>query len=549
MPNEPQRRHDRIYLDHGATTPVDPEVLESMLPYFSDVFGNPSSSVHSHGWEARDAIEIARAQVAALLGCLPEDLVFTSGATEANVTAILGLASSGDAFGQRHVVSSPLEHRSVLSALEVLEERGIEVTLVPPRADGVTHVDDVLAAVRPDTALVSLMWANNETGVLNPIPELGRALRQRFPDVLLHSDATQAVGKVDVDLSEGTVDLLSVSAHKLYGPKGVGALFVRRDVQSSLHPVMTGGGQEGGLRGGTHNVPGIVGFGKACELAAARLTADTEHVGALGRRLHDRIAAAFPALRVNGDAAPRLPGTWSMVFPGTRSETLLKAIGGKVAVSAGSACSAGSTDVSHVLRGMGLGDDDARSTLRFVVGRTNTAEEIDAAADVVIAELPSSVAPASIEPAAPSPLFQLEPIGTVVNDLDEPRYIEWGGRVSRIVLDPRFAPALDGLDGYSHVVVVFWMHHVTASKLTHVPQANFRDVPEVGMFACRCPYRPNPIAVTTTRLLEVDGTELLVEGLDAVNGTPVLDIKPFTPQLDVPDEEIRVPAWVANLVY
>jgi tRNA-Thr(GGU) m(6)t(6)A37 methyltransferase TsaA len=381
---------------------------------------------------------------------------------------------------------------------------------------------------------------------------LGRALRASAPHVLLHTDATQALGRLAIDLGAGDIDLLSMSAHKLHGPKGVGALHVRRGVRSRLTPVLRGGGQEGGLRGGTLNVPGIVGFGAACEIAGARLAEDQVRIAALGRRLHDRIAAGVPDLAVNGGGADRVGGTWSLVFPGTSADALLEALGEDLAVSAGSACSAGSSDVSHVLRAMGLPDELARATLRFVVGRTTTVEEIDAAADLVLGAVASVPRPAGavrVPAGQPAPGMQLQAVGRVVSDVRVPQYVPWGEQVSQIVLDPLWAPALDALDRYSHAVIVFWMHEVTSCTLTHVPQGNRRDAPPVGMFACRCPYRPNPIAITTVRLLQVGADHVVVQGLDAIDGSPVIDIKPYTPQVDAPDGPVIVPDWVDALVW
>lgn len=453
-------------------------------------------------------------------------------------------------------MSSPLEHKSVLASLEALEQAGLDVTWVAPRADGRTHVDDVLAAVRPDTLVVSLMWVNNEIGVVNPIPELARALATTFPDVVLHTDATQALGKIPIDLSATPIDLLSVSAHKLYGPKGVGALYVRESARASIAPLMRGGGQERGMRGGTLNVPGIVGFGRACAVARRRFDDDVARIRELAGRLFARVRAGFPEVILNGAADERVPGNLSLSFPGIDGEALHAALGEDVAVSSGAACAAGSAEVSHVLRGIGLDDALARATVRVVVGRMTTPDEVDLAATRMLEALdalrrrgPTGSAPdARPEGDAPTDM-RLRPIGRVVNDVLEPTYIAWRRTRSRVVIDPVWAAALDGLAEYSHVIVVFWMHEVSSCKLTHVPQARFDDVPEVGMFACRCPYRPNPIAVTTVRLVEVRGLELVVEGLDAVHDTPIIDLKPYTPRIDAVEGEVRFPAWVDRLTF
>lgn len=546
-------RPSAIYLDHAATTPVDPDVLAEMLPFFTQVYGNASSRTHAFGWPAADAVELARARVAKLLGAAPDEVTFTSGATEANALALLGLGG-GAGRARRHIVSSPLEHRSVLACLESLAREGFEVTWVGPRADGRTHVADVLAAVRADTLLVTLMWVNNETGVINPIPELAAALDREHPDVLLHSDATQAIGRIAIDLGACRVDLLSLSAHKLYGPKGVGALIVRGAARAFVAPIVRGGGQERGLRGGTLNVPGIVGFGKACELARERLAEDQARIGELARRLYEGIAAGYPGVTLNAAPDVRVPGIASLALPGVSASALLKAVGGRLALSAGSACAAGSSEASHVLLGLGLDEARARSTIRVCVGRTTTIEEVDDASAEIVAALrtltPAPTAGPHLHRGDPSgDALSLAVIGRVISDIEVPEYIAWREQVARVALEPEWSAALDGLEHYSHLMVLFWMHHVGTCKLTHVPQGNFRDAPEVGIFACRCPYRPNPIAVTTVRLLRIDGLELVVEGLDAVNGTPVIDIKPYTPRMDAAVGEVRVPPWVDKLVY
>lgn len=321
-----------IYLDYAATTPVDADVLAEMLPYFTQHFGNASSRTHVFGWSAADAVGHARARVAALVGAAPDEVTFTSGATEANALALMGLAGAGRS--RRHIVASPLEHRSVLACLASLARDGFEVTWVQPGPDGRTQVADVIAAVRPDTLLVTLMWVNNETGVINPIPALAEALERVHPQVLLHSDATQAAGRLAIDLGMCKVDLLSLSAHKLYGPKGVGALVARGAARAQITPLRPGGGQERGLRGGTLNVPGIVGFGAACELARERRVEDAARIQALSRRLYDGIAAARPEVTRNCALDVCVPGIMSLAFPGVSASALLKALGERVALSA-----------------------------------------------------------------------------------------------------------------------------------------------------------------------------------------------------------------------
>ena len=547
-----ERSATPVYLDHAATTPIDPQVLAVMLPMFDVDFGNRSSKAHAHGTNAATAVERARAEVAALVGADADEIVFTSGATESNFLALTGLVGAGPSSRRRHVIAGAAEHKSVLATLELLERRGVEVTLVAPRADGRTTVDDVVAALRPETVLVSLLWVNNETGVINPIAELGEALRQHRPDVVLHTDATQAVGKVPVQVAE-VVDALSMSAHKLNGPKGVGALYVRAGVRPRLDAPMRGGGQEGGLRGGTPNVPGIVGFGEAARLARSRADADRRAVSRLGERLVRGLRRAAPALHVHGEDVARVPGIWSISLRGISASTLLARVAPVVALSAGSACSGGSTDVSHVLRSMGVSDVDARSTVRFSLGRTTTEADVDAAVEAVAAaarELSPQAQPIVTrrEPDEVGAL-RLEPIGAVGNDVTVPAYLRWGKVVSRIAVRPGLEGALDGLDGYSHVVVVSWLHHVETSKLRHVPQGLVQSVPEVGIFGCRCAYRPNPLGTSTVRLLAVEADGVVVEGLDLVDGTPILDLKPYTPQFDAPAGEVRVPAWVDSLTY
>ena len=363
-----------IYMDCHATTPVDPAVLEAMLPYLSEHFGNAASRSHSFGWVAARAVEEARAQVAALLGAEPREIVFTSGATESIHLALRGALRARQRRG-RHVVTTAIEHKAVLGVLEELGSDGWETTVVGVGADGVVDVEAIAAALRPDTVLVSVMAANNEIGTLQPLAALGTLTRGR--GILLFSDAAQAVGKVPLDVEALRVDLLALSAHKLYGPKGVGALYVRRRGEPvRLAPTSPGGGQERGLRSGTQNVPGIVGLGRACGIAGAQLDDEARRLRGLRETLRRGLVEALPDVHVNGALEPRLPGNLNMSFAGVQGEALLMQLN-DIAVSPGAACDSQNATPSHVLRAIGVADDLARSSIRFGLGRFNTADEVD----------------------------------------------------------------------------------------------------------------------------------------------------------------------------
>jgi len=368
-----------IYLDHHATTPIDPRVREAMLPYLGERFGNASSRSHRFGWEADEAVQRAREQVAALLGAEPREVVFTSGATEANNLALLGtaeeLAGKGD-----HFVSSPIEHPSVRETLAYLAGRGFRVTWVGVDREGRVDPAEVAAAVTEKTLLVSVMAANNEIGTVQPVDAIGRIAAER--GVRFHSDATQGVGKVPFDVGRAGVHLAALTAHKIYGPKGCGALYVRRD--TALKRQVHGGGQERGLRSGTPNVPGIVGLGAACELCRLEEEAEAARVGALRDRLRQRLAAEIDGLALNGPEEGRLPGNLHVAFPGVDAESLMMAVP-EIAVSSGAACASGSIEPSPVLKAVGLDPARAGSSLRFGLGRFNTEAEIDAAAAAVVA--------------------------------------------------------------------------------------------------------------------------------------------------------------------
>lgn len=362
--------HAPVYLDSHATTPVDRRVLDAMLPYFSEQFGNPSSSSHAWGWKAQEAVEKARRQVASLLGASAREIVFTSGATESNNFAIRGCAEHAPA-DRRHIVVSTIEHKSVLQAADRLAVSGWRVTHLPVREDGLVDLEAARTAVTPDTAIVSVMAANNEIGTLQPMAELSaiaRAVGAHF-----HSDAAQSVGKVPVDVEADGVDLLSLTGHKLYGPKGCGALYVRK--KTDLAPLLCGGGQERGLRSGTLNVPGIVGLGQACALCAAGMAEEAARLTALRNRLLEGLRAGVPGLVVNGSIEHRLPQNLHVSFPGVDGSALVIGIG-DIAVSTGSACSSASATPSHVLQA--LGGDAARSaSIRFGLGRHTTEDEVD----------------------------------------------------------------------------------------------------------------------------------------------------------------------------
>jgi cysteine desulfurase len=364
-------RVTRIYLDHAATTPVDPRVLARMLPYFIDNAGN-ASSLHGFGQEARAAVDQARAQIAGLIGARPREIVFTSGATEADNLAVLGVAMAGRSRG-RHVITSVIEHHAVLESCRLLEQLGYAITYVPVDSRGLVDPDDVRRAVLPETVLISIMAANNEIGTLQPIAEIGRVAREH--GVPFHSDATQMIGALPVRADDLPVDLLSMSAHKRYGPKGVGALYVRNG--TPIAPVQRGGSHEHGLRGGTENVPGIVGFGAALAVADEVMEEERGRLVAQRDRMI-RQALSLPGASLNGDADRRLPNNVNLSFEGTDSQSLVIGLDlHGVAVSSGSACTSGSLEPSHVLLALGLPEARATSAVRMTLGRGTTDAEID----------------------------------------------------------------------------------------------------------------------------------------------------------------------------
>lgn len=370
-----------IYLDYQATTPCDPRVVEAMLPFFTERFGNPHSVHHGYGGQAEAAVETARAQVAALIGAEPREIVFTSGATEANNLAIKGVARF-HRERRGHLVSCTTEHKCVLEAVRRLEREGIRVTRLAVGADGLVDLAELEAALTEETALVTIMAVNNEIGVIQPLAEIGALCRAR--GALFHSDAAQAVGKIPLDVAAMKIDLLSISGHKVYGPMGVGALYVRRRPRVRLEPLFDGGGQERGLRSGTLPLPLCVGLGVACAIAKAEMAEESERLGRLQRRLHEGLTAGLSGVRVNGDPERRIPGNLNLSFAGLDGEALIAAMPG-IAVSTGSACTSASVEPSYVLRALGLGDDLAGASIRIGLGRTTTEAEVDTAIETIVA--------------------------------------------------------------------------------------------------------------------------------------------------------------------
>lgn len=363
-----------IYLDYNATTPADPRVLEAMQPYFAQAFGN-ASSIHSAGQHARAAVDAARESVAALIGAKSSEIVFTSGGTEADNLALFGIIAAS-AKPRKHVITSAIEHHAVLNSCQQLEQQGIAVTYVPVGSDGIIDPTDVRRALTPDTILISVMHANNEIGTIQPIEEIGRIAAEA--DVYFHCDAVQSAGKLPLDVNRLGVDLLSLSAHKIYGPKGVGALYIRSG--TPLAPQTFGGHHERDRRPGTENVPGIVGLGAAAKLARTELNENSTRIAALRDRFENALLDSIPSIRVNGDRARRVANTTNLTFAGAGGEALVIALDlAGIACSTGAACSSGAVEPSHVLTAIGLSPDDARSSLRFSLGQPTTTAEIDEA--------------------------------------------------------------------------------------------------------------------------------------------------------------------------
>jgi cysteine desulfurase len=375
-------RSQLIYLDNNATTPLDPRVLDAMMPYLTEKFGNAASRSHRYGWDAEEAVERARGQVAALLGASDKEIVFTSGATESDNLAIKGtvemLAEKG-----RHIITCQTEHKAVIDPCKYLESKGLaDVTFLDPDRHGRVSAAQVRAALRDDTILITLMTANNEIGTIHPIAEIGAVAKEK--GIWFHTDATQAVGKIPFDVEALKVDMASLSGHKIYGPKGVGALYVRRrNPRVRLAPIIHGGGHERGMRSGTLNVPGIVGLGEACRLCQVDREKDLARIKLLRDRLEARIRAALDHVELNGDPEWRLPTTVNLSFAYVEGESLIMGVP-DVAVSSGSACTSASLEPSYVLRALGVGDELAHSSIRFSLGRFTTEQDVDEAADEII---------------------------------------------------------------------------------------------------------------------------------------------------------------------
>ncbi len=396
-----------IYMDYHSTTPVDPRVLEAMLPYFAEEFGNAASKSHAFGWRAEEAVEKARGQVARLIGASPREIAWTSGATESDNLAIKGAARFYRSKG-RHLVTTCIEHKAVLDAVRALEREGWEATFLEVGPEGLVDPEAVRRAIRPDTVLVSVMHANNEVGTVQPVEAIGAITREK--GVVFHTDAAQSVGRIPFDVEKANADLVSLSAHKLYGPKGVGALYVRRTPRVRLTPLIDGGGHERGLRSGTLNVPGIVGFGAAAEIAQGEMPAEAARLLRLRERLRAGVQAGVDLVTVNGSLSQRLPGNLNLSFAYVEGEALMMAVK-DVAVSSGSACTSASLEPSYVLRAMGVSDELAHSSIRFGLGRFTTEEEVDYAVRLFAEKVKA--------------LREMSPLYQMAREGADPSRVEW----------------------------------------------------------------------------------------------------------------------------
>lgn len=396
-----------LYLDMQATSPVDPRVLDAMLPFYLHQFGNPHSRTHLYGWESDAAVEKAREQVADLIGANPKEIIFTSGATESNNVSIKGVMHFYR-DKKKHVITTQTEHKCVLDSCRHLQQEGFEVTYLPVRKDGLINLDELRAAIRPDTGLVSVMTVNNEIGVIQPIAEIGAICREH--KVFLHTDAAQAAGKIPVNVDEMEVDLMSLSGHKIYGPKGVGALYMRRRPRVRVEPQMSGGGQERGIRSGTVPTPLVVGFGAACEIAFKEMANDERHITELQKRLLQGITSQLDGVVVNGSSEHRYVGNLNLSFAYVEGESLLMGLK-EVAVSSGSACTSASLEPSYVLRALGVEEDMAHTSIRFGIGRFTTAEEIDKAIKLTVHQVQK--------------LRQLSPLWEMVQEGIDLKSIQW----------------------------------------------------------------------------------------------------------------------------
>ncbi|XP_068172390.1 cysteine desulfurase [Antennarius striatus] len=396
-----------LYMDFQATTPMDPRVLDAMLPFQVNYYGNPHSRTHAYGWESETAMETARKQVADLIGADPREIVFTSGATESNNMSIKGVARFYQSK-KRHVITTQTEHKCVLDSCRVLEAEGFSVSYLPVQKNGLLDLEVLEAAIRPDTSLVSVMTVNNEIGVRQPIKEIGQMCRSR--GVFLHTDAAQAVGKIPIDVHDWKIDLMSISGHKIYGPKGVGALYVRRRPRVRLEPLQNGGGQERGLRSGTVPTPLAVGLGAACSIAQQEMEYDHDRVSKLANRLVQKITSGLPDVIMNGDPEQRYPGCVNLSFAYVEGESLLMALK-DVALSSGSACTSASLEPSYVLRAIGADEDLAHSSIRFGIGRFTTEEEVDYTANKCIQQV--------------SRLREMSPLWEMVQEGIDLKSIKW----------------------------------------------------------------------------------------------------------------------------
>ncbi len=371
-----------IYMDNNATTPVDPVVMDIMLPYFTEKFGNAASRNHSYGWEAEEAVDIARGQIASAINADPKEIIFTSGATESNNLALKGVAEMYREKGN-HIITVQTEHKCVLDSAKYLEQHGCTVTYLPVQTDGLIDLAVLEAAITPETILISVMFANNEIGVIQPIAQIGAIARKH--GVLLHTDAAQAFGKVPIDVLAQNIDLMSISGHKLYGPKGIGALYVRRkNPRVRLEAQQHGGGHERGMRSGTLYVPLIVGLGAAAERAIAEMPTEAVRTLQLRERLYKNVTSRLPEVYVNGSLEHRLPGNLNISFAFVEGEALLMGLNDTVALSSGSACTSASLEPSYVLKALGVGDELAHSSLRFGIGRFNTEADVDRVSDKIV---------------------------------------------------------------------------------------------------------------------------------------------------------------------
>ncbi|XP_047981978.1 cysteine desulfurase, mitochondrial [Salvia hispanica] len=372
-----------LYLDMQATSPVDPRVLDAMLPYLLSRYGNPHSRTHLYGWESEKAVESARAQVAALINASPKEIIFTSGATESNNISVKGVMHFYKEK-KRHVITTQTEHKCVLDSCRHLQQEGFEITYLPVKSDGLIDLEKLRAEIRPDTGLVSVMMVNNEIGVIQPMEEIGKLCKEF--NVLLHTDAAQALGKIPIDVDKMNISLMSLSGHKIYGPKGIGALYMRRRPRIRVEPQMNGGGQERGIRSGTVPTPLVVGFGAACELAMKEMEYDDKRIRALQERMLNAIRGKLEGVVVNGSEESRYPGNLNLSFAFVEGESLLMGLK-EVAVSSGSACTSASLEPSYVLRALGVDEDMAHTSIRYGIGRFTTEEEIDRAVELTVRQV------------------------------------------------------------------------------------------------------------------------------------------------------------------